>query len=124
MPTRHEKDMAYTILSMEDFASQFGLTEEEEIMMHTMDKRFPEIADYRGYPELQAEWIVDHRNIIQERLALGSDYLGFVGSVDLNENTGAHEEQSSNKVDGAMRVSGTVIHLARRETSVDLASTG
>lgn len=124
MPTRHEKDMSYTPLSVKDVASQFGLTEEETSMMQTMDKRFPEIADYRGYPEIQAEWIADHRNIIEERLALGSDYAGFIGIGLSDEEAGIHEVRSVKDRGNSARAGRAVVRLANRETSVDLALTG
>jgi hypothetical protein len=61
MATRHETDAATPRISVYDAAELYNLTPAEIAQMHEMDKDDQELADYTGFPIVQAQVLLDRR---------------------------------------------------------------
>jgi hypothetical protein len=84
MPTRHETDMITSPLTPGQVAERYGLNDDEAGQIATMNKYDQELADYAGYPEIQASIILERRENEtrkKKRLtATGSGIIKIAGS--------------------------------------------
>jgi hypothetical protein len=115
MSTRHELDEATPRRTAYDAAEIYNLTPVEIAKMHEMDKDDQKLADYRGFPLVQAQILLDRREVGYSEVS----YSNVTGMGITAEEMAPPAETSSNKTS---RTGGAVVSLARRVGPIDQAA--
>jgi phage terminase small subunit len=115
MATRHEMDAATPRITVYDAAEVYELTHVEIAQMRGMDKDDQELADYTGFPMVQAQILLDRRETgYSEEIYSNVTGMG-VTSEEMAPTAGTNTER-------ALKTGASVIDITRGVKSIDQAA--
>jgi hypothetical protein len=115
MRTRQELDGATPRRTIYDAVEVYDLTPLEVAKMHEMDKADQELADYKGFPMVQAQILKDRR----EAGYCEVTYSNVTGMGVTAEEMTPTDDESSRRT---LRTGGKVVKLARSAGTIDQAA--
>jgi hypothetical protein len=115
MSTRHEIDGATPGRTVYDAAEVYDLTPLEVARMHAMDKSDQELADYKGFPMVQAQILLDRRDVGCNEVT----YSNVTGMGVTAEEMAPPNDESTKRT---LRTGAEVVRLTRSVGTIDQAA--
>jgi hypothetical protein len=115
MSTRHELDETTPRRTVHEAAEAYDLTPYEVAKMHEMNKYDQELADYQGFPFVQAQILLDRREAGHSEVT----YSNVTGMGITAEEMAPPLNSSSGRTS---KNGAAVVNLSRRPDTIDQAA--